>query len=181
MIASFALETLGSAERPRLPLVTGGSPSTKWGRILSESAFAKLLPHLSAPARLALSSGLLQAVDLWDESHEAAQDAEDRGESFVSAYWHGIAHRREPDAGNATYWFRRVGSHPVFKPLTKVVEPLLESDPAMAGKLIPQGSWNPFAFIQLTSNPSPSFETTARRVQRAEFELLLSASLAGKS
>lgn len=180
-VAAFAYEALGSANRPRLELLTGGSASPKWGRILSESAFAKLLPNLPATSRLALSAGLLQVVDLWDESHEAAQDAEDRGETFVSAYWHGIAHRREPDAGNATYWFRRVGPHPVFKPLAAAVQRLVESDPMIAGRLLPQGAWSPFAFIQLTTNVSPSFEMAAKRIQREECGLLLTASVAGKA
>ena len=61
--------------------------------------------------RLALAAGLLQIHDFWDASHEAAQEADDLGERDFSAYWHGIAHRREPDAGNASYWFRRVGRH----------------------------------------------------------------------
>ena len=63
--------------------------------------------------------GLLQVHDFWDASHEAAQQADDLGERDFSAYWHGIAHRREPDAGNAAYWFRRVGRHPVFTPLAR--------------------------------------------------------------
>ena len=180
LIAAFAFETLGPADRPRLALVTGRSVPPKWSRLLSESAFAKLLPHLSATARLALSAGMLQAVDLWDESHEAAQNAEDRGETFVSAYWHGIAHRREPDAGNATYWFRKVGSHPVFKPLAEAIERVIESDPMPAGKLLTQGTWNPFAFIQLTTHASPAFEMVAKRIQRAEIDLLLAASIAGR-
>ena len=92
---------------------------------------------------------MLQIHDFWDASHDAAQEADDLGESPVSAYWHGIAHRREPDPGNAAYWFRRVGRHRVFVPLADAARPLLADDADLGGRLLPQGSWNPFAFIDL--------------------------------
>ncbi len=99
---------------------------------LSEEAWADLLPHATRPARLALAAGLLQIFDFWDASHEAAQQADDLGERTVSTYWHGVAHRREPDSGNAAYWFRRVGRHAIFPRLTDAARPLLDAhgDPA---------------------------------------------------
>src|SRR5262249_53105752 len=33
------------------------------------------------------------------------------------SFWHAIMHRREPDAWNSKYWWRRVGKHPVFAQL----------------------------------------------------------------
>ncbi|QDT11225.1 hypothetical protein [Planctomycetes bacterium K23_9] len=55
-------------------------------------------------------SGLwLLAGDL-DRSHTISQDLPSAEGSFL----HGIMHRREGDFGNAKYWFRRVGDHPVF-------------------------------------------------------------------
>jgi hypothetical protein len=60
--------------------------------------------------------GSLTEAGLWllagelDRSHEVSQSLETAEGSF----WHGIMHRREGDFGNAKYWFRKVGRHPVL-------------------------------------------------------------------
>jgi hypothetical protein len=132
--------------------------------------------------RLALAAGLLQVHDFWNASHEAAQKADDLGERDFSAYWHGIVHRREPDPGNAAYWFHRVGRHPVFTPLADAARPLLaeHSDLSLAGRLLSGGAWNPSAMIDLCTEARPGTprETLARRLQRLEMWLLLEATFA---
>jgi hypothetical protein len=119
--------------------------------------------------------------DFWEASHEAAQRADDLGERGSSAYWHGIAHRREPDAGNAAYWFRRVGRHPLFDRLARDARPLLDpsGDPATAAKLVTGDTWNPFAFIDFCTNARPGSDAAALalRLQRLEMLALLDASL----
>jgi len=55
-------------------------------------------------------AGLWLLHDFLDESHAISQAIT----SAEGSYWHAIMHRREPDAGNAKYWFRRVGKHPVM-------------------------------------------------------------------
>ena len=60
-------------------------------------------------------AGLWLYFDFLDESHRSSQEIETPDGSF----WHAIMHRREPDAENSKYWWRRVGKHPV---LSRLVE-----------------------------------------------------------
>ena len=41
----------------------------------------------------------------WDAAHRVAQDIDDGDGSWIHAY----LHRKEGDAGNAAYWYRRAG------------------------------------------------------------------------
>jgi hypothetical protein len=149
---------------------------------LNETAVGQLYPGASRAERLALASGLFQIHDFWEASHEAAQVADDLGERSFSAYWHGIAHRREPDAGNALYWFRKVGRHPLFPALGDAARALLEEhgDDRLTERLLGQGGWNPSAMIDLCTQARPGTpnETVARRLQRLEMQLLLDATAA---
>lgn len=178
LIAALIRHALGPDESLGLPLVQARSTSPRLKGSCTETAIAGLFPTAARPARLALSAGLFQVLDFWNESHEAAQQADDLGERATSPYWHGIAHRREPDAGNASYWFRRVGGHPVFGPLVPLAVPLVKAVP-QAGRLLRNGTWDPYAFIELCGSAragSPE-ESAARRVQRLEMILLLDATI----
>jgi hypothetical protein len=147
-------------------------------RALSEPALAGLFPLATRPQRLALAAGLLQIHDFWDLSHQAAQQAGDLGETRCSAYWHGIAHRREPDPGNAAYWFRRVGRHPVFTELAKVGR-MFDEMGDRARRLAPGGEWDPFAFIDFCTSARGPDRAHARMIQRAEMTVLLGATVPG--
>jgi hypothetical protein len=162
--------------RPRLPRLAGA---------LAEAAWVPIFPGAPHRLRLVLAAGLLQIHDFWEPSHEAAQEADNQGERAFSAYWHGIAHRREPDSGNAAYWFRKVGKHAVFAPLAVAARPLLEAhaDSQLTGRLLANGAWNPMAMIDLCTEARPGSprETLARQLQRVEMWLLLEATFASLS
>jgi hypothetical protein len=53
----------------------------------------------------ALRALWLDASGDWDQAHEAAQADEGGPGDWVHAY----LHRKEGDAGNAAYWYRRAG------------------------------------------------------------------------
>ena len=158
------------------PLVRGTPRRQNLAERLGESELSALLPDMDRPARLALAAGLLQIHDHWDASHEAAQKAEDLGERSVSAYWHGIAHRREPDAGNASYWFRRVGRHPSFDELAG--RSVLDFGQA-AARFSPNGNWDPFAFIEFATKARGADVELARGLQWLEMHILIKDSVGG--
>ncbi len=81
---------------------------------------AGLSSHPSA--ELILSHLWLLAGDL-DHSHEISQRIGSADGSFL----HGVMHRREGDFGNAKYWFRRSGAHPV-EPILREIHPDVYAD-----------------------------------------------------
>ena len=182
IVAALAFGALGDGAGP--PLVRSGPSRPGLVGALELDALRPLLPRATEPARLALAAGLLQMYDFWDASHDAAQRADDLGEPHTAAYWHGIAHRREPDFGNASYWFRRVGKHAIFPALGAAAAARIRDHdgrtPAEAGRVVRGGAWDPLAFLVACRSalPGSPAEALARRLQACEMAAVLGASLA---
>ena len=128
------------------------------------------IAELLAPAKVrrpefaqACLAALWLYHDFLDESHTLSQSIH----TPEGSYWHGIMHRREPDASNAAYWFRRVGDHPIF--------PVLAREAQSLGYQGSVDHWDPFQFIdrceQSRGSDTPE-EEALRRVQLREWELL---------
>jgi hypothetical protein len=108
-------------------------------------------------------SGLFLYFSCLKEAHDLVH----MFDTVDGAYWHGIMHRMEGDAGNAAYWFRHVGAHAVF--------PALSREAAELGfaKVSSPGTWDPFAFIRFCeTSVRTKDDDLARRVQLAEWQLL---------
>lgn len=134
-----------------MPLVRGASGTATVRQAISRAT----LPE-SARAGLYLHAGL------WEDAHETAQSIN----TSEGSYWHAIVHRQEPDAGNASYWFRRVGQHAIFPALAQRASGV---DAALSGR------WDPNAFIdycERAARQGGEFERRAIEIQQAEWELL---------
>lgn len=182
LVAAIGAAALGDDNELGPTLIQTKPERPQLVQALSEPALAAAGIDGDRASRLALAAGLLQIHDFWNASHEAAQASDDLGERATSAYWHAIAHRREPDAGNAMYWFRRVGRHPVFADLDEQARPILEAamDTSLAAPFTRSAGWDPSTLVDLASRArsGTAAETLARRLQRLEMRLLVEASAA---
>jgi hypothetical protein len=129
--------------------------------------------RISAEMQPLLRSAALLWHDHLDESHTISQDIETRDGSWL----HGIMHRREPDYGNAKYWFRRVGEHMAFPRLAERVTALLKDDRKLCERLIADRNWQSFAFIdeceRAEQGKDVTLNATLRQIQAAEFDTLV--------
>ncbi len=174
-------------KRIPLPELVHGSPRDvpNWLRnTLEDFDLRRVSPNVkSAADAVAVSAGLLEMHDFASESHERAQSVEGQGRHRAGDYWHAIHHRREPDPGNAKYWFRHVGSHPIQGRLAKFAGSLAsdqttEIRPAVE-RLLRNGSWDSFAFVDFCQEAAfgpPELAWVARKLQFFEMTLLLAQS-----
>lgn len=165
VLATADLPALGPEPRP------GVKPAAALATEISP-----LLRSLPAAGRQKIKSAVLLWHDHLDESHTISQDIHDRDGSFL----HGIMHRREPDYGNAKYWFHRVGTHACFPEIARRVGALLaaRSETSLKAELCPAGEWDAFAFVDACEQANRREAPSARRqllqeIQRIEFEVLL--------
>lgn len=125
--------------------------------LTAEQAFAGQVVKDADMARACLS-GLLLRFDFLDESHTISQHLD----TPTGSFWHGVMHRREPDYGNAKYWFSRTRQHPVL-------ERLAEQYPG----------FEPYAFVDEVAacyGSGSDEEMRCQVIQEREWELLFDYS-----
>jgi len=147
------LKAAGAGKRT-MPLILHASAQPALGLTAAE-----LFP--AAPEPVAALAGLHFYLGNWDEAHAAADSAE-RASNY---YWHAIVHRQEQDAGNAAYWFRMTGKHPVFGALREEAARL----GYYAGR-----DWDPIKFVDYcgAAPVGSKDEKLAMQVQLVEWQLL---------
>jgi hypothetical protein len=152
-----------------MPLVCSGCSSAEAKAALSGKRASDLFAGSASPE--GAMSGIWLYFGCFDECHEVCQDLA----ASEGSYWHAILHRQEPDAGNAGYWFRRVGRHPVYAELAESVAAILEREPEAGFQV--SDSWDPFVFVDFCETArcedvNTPVHRAAREIQLAEWQLL---------
>jgi hypothetical protein len=136
--------------------------------MLSAAKPSDLFPNAFAPK--GAMAGLWLYFSCFEESHETAQN----DTSAEGSFWHAILHRQEPDSGNSAYWFRRVGTHPVFPALVDETTEIIRNNPG--AEFRPTVKWDPYGFIlfveRARQQPGSPSERAALEIQRVEWQLL---------
>lgn len=171
LVRSPAIAELLREPRPKGPDKLYRSAREKLEALHLETAFA---PTTVCDRDMAACcfAGLWLYFDCLDESHRISQDIL----TPTGSFWHGIMHRREPDYDNAKYWFRRVGSHPVFVPLHQAAAARARDEPESAAAFLTrQSAWDPLAFIDLCAQAArgqANCKALCRQLQEDEWDLL---------
>jgi hypothetical protein len=128
---------------------------------------ARMFPNVKDPA--AAAAGLWLYFSCFEEAHDLVSESQ----TPEGELWHAILHRREPDSGNAAYWYRKVGTHPTFSPTARAASDILTRIPDAEFRI---GRWDPYAFIafceRARSQPCSRQEMAAMEIQRVEWQIL---------
>jgi hypothetical protein len=161
------LSASGSGQR-LMPLISSQHPASRAHQNLKKWYSPTLFRKSRNPD--AAMAGLWLYFSCFEEAHELVSESQ----SPECELWHAILHRQEPDAGNAAYWFRKVGTHPVYPAIAVTAAKILEKFPDAEFRTGPL--WDPFAFVafcdRARTQPASVQEKAALEIQRAEWQIL---------
>jgi hypothetical protein len=126
-----------------------------------------LFPNQEEPE--APMAGLWLYFSCFEEAHKLLEICE----TPEGELWHAILHRQEPDSGNAAYWFRKAGPHPIYSLLARAAVKILHR---IRDAEFRTGRWDPFAFVafcdRARKQPDSAQMKAAMEIQRAEWQIL---------
>lgn len=150
-----------------LPLTCGDCSNDQARQVLKTTTPERLFPGAKNPA--AAAAGLWLYFSCFEEAHNLVSESE----TPDCQLWHAILHRREPDSGNAAYWFRKVGTHPTYSDTARAGAEILKRIPDAEFRI---GKWDPLAFVLFCERariqPLSRQEMAAMEIQRAEWQIL---------
>ena len=159
---------LGENGERLMPLRCSKCTSEEARRLLKTFKPGKLFPNQEEPE--AAMAGLFLYFSCFEEAHRLVENCE----TPEGELWHAILHRQEPDSGNAAYWFRRVGTHKIFRDLFHAADEVVARYPE--AEFRPGGKWDPFSFVMFCERarqqPDSPSQRAALEIQRAEWQLL---------
>jgi len=160
MTSSPAIDELLAIPHPVSlgPGTPNKAASDKLGGLDVAKLFAPVPIRDTEMARACLA-GLWLRFDYLDESHSISQELHGPEGSF----WHAIMHRREGDFSNSKYWWRRVGSHPVYAAL---------GEEARRFGVFASAKWDPNAFVDRVEAAGSADTEVLARLQDREWTLL---------
>lgn len=142
-----------------MPLGPGSAIASKHSALAAFDPVRDLSGVRDTNAARACHAGLWLLFDYHDESHAISQDLS----TPEGSAWHAILHRREPDAGNSNYWWKRVGRHPFLDALCREA-PSVGYDYTTPESFV--------AFCERQRGHGTSDKARAVKVQRLEWQLL---------
>ena len=156
---SFSTELRTAIEGAPMPPLGEGTVSAALKTLLV-GGIGDHLTGVSAARQMECLSGLWLVAGDIHASHSISQDLPSAEGSFL----HGIMHRREGDYGNSKYWFRRVGSHPVFEQIAHETN----------------GHYgDPFDFVDQCQDASGDEVTACEQSQWVEWQALMMSLIGG--
>lgn len=160
----------GNGRRP-MPLTCAQPLCSEAHQILRTLKARELFPKAAHPE--APMAGMWLYFGGFEEAHNLVDDSSEK----ECELWHALVHRMEPDSGNAAYWFRQAGKHPVFPKIARAASKILTRLPGAEFRV---GDWDPFAFIafceRARTQPGSVQEQAALEIQLAEWQILFDHS-----